>query len=164
MIAASASAFIQENLVSLSPLPTEEELERLREARRIEARRRVEEERRQLELQAAARRLREESTPTDTPSARVVAAEVKFTPNGSEGSIVVPDVGWNPEQRKLPTSRGGLGKSDDPMLQQMDIIRGYIRQARDARRFDELHMLEDNLRLLQQEYWAQHERDKSNRS
>jgi rabenosyn-5 len=41
------------------------------------------------------------------------------------------------------------------MLQQMEIIRGYIRQAKTAKRLDEVAMLEQNLRDLQLEYQRQ---------
>ena len=39
------------------------------------------------------------------------------------------------------------------MVQQMDIIRGYIRQAHQANKLDEVQMLEQNLKDLQREYW-----------
>ena len=60
--------------------------------------------------------------------------------------------------------------NDDPMVQQMTIIRGYIQQARDANRsvgiltwiclttvcrFDEVSMLETNLKMLQEEFKRQ---------
>merc|ERR1711862_725984 len=38
--------------------------------------------------------------------------------------------------------------TDDPMLQQIQIITGYIAQARQQNRFDEVHMLETNLNML----------------
>ena len=46
------------------------------------------------------------------------------------------------------------------MLQQMEIIRGYIRQARQAQRLDEVAMLEQNLRDLQLEYTRQQQQSK----
>lgn len=58
--------------------------------------------------------------------------------------------GWKPE-----------GETDhasfisDPMLQQMEIIRGYIRQAKQAHRLDEVTMLEQNLQDLQLEFSKQ---------
>merc|ERR1711913_239961 len=44
---------------------------------------------------------------------------------------------------------------DDPMIQQMNIIRDYIQQARSANRFDEVSMLENNLKELQVEFRRQ---------
>ena len=46
--------------------------------------------------------------------------------------------------------------SEDPMIQQMNIIRGFIRDARQANRFDEVHILEKNLQDLQEEFKKQH--------
>ena len=63
--------------------------------------------------------------------------------------------GWKPDAANTSAAYHG----EDPMVQQMNIIRGYIRQAQEARRWDEVHMLEENLRELQQEYWAQAEHD-----
>ena len=56
--------------------------------------------------------------------------------------------GWKPSEVAV-TARS----QDDPMVQQMDIIRGYIKQARQANKLDEVQMLENNLKDLQQEYW-----------
>ena len=50
---------------------------------------------------------------------------------------------------------------DDPMVQQMNIIRSYVKQAREAQKWDEVQMLEDNLRELQLEYWRQEEPKKA---
>jgi rabenosyn-5 len=41
------------------------------------------------------------------------------------------------------------------MVQQMNIIRGYIKQARQAEKLDEVKMLEQNLKDLQREYLRQ---------
>lgn len=42
--------------------------------------------------------------------------------------------------------------NDDPMVQQMNNIRAYVQQARVAQKWDEVEMLEANLRELE-EYW-----------
>ena len=155
MIAAQASAFLQENLLSLPKLPTAEELERLHEAKRIEAQRRIAEERR---VEQEQRRRREEAErlaskepgggsqhrrTTSAPDVKLNRAEVEMLS------------GWKPDAAESRAGHHG----EDPMVQQMNIIRGYIRQAQEARRWDEVHMLEENLRELQQEYWAQAEPD-----
>lgn len=41
---------------------------------------------------------------------------------------------------------------DDPLLQQIENIQSFLRQAREAQRMDEVAMLEENLRQLQDEY------------
>jgi len=155
MIAAQASAFLQENLLSLPKLPTEEELERLHEAKRLEAQRRIAEERR---LEQEQRRRREEADKLTNMTSKDVTSshhrrtasspEVKF--NKSEVEVLS---GWKPDAANTTASHHG----EDPMVQQMNIIRGYIRQAQEARRWDEVSMLEENLRELQQEYWTQAE-------
>lgn len=38
-------------------------------------------------------------------------------------------------------------------VQQINIIRGYLKQARQAQRHDEVEMLEENLRQLEDEYY-----------
>ena len=43
------------------------------------------------------------------------------------------------------------------MLQQIQIITGYIAQARQQNRFDEVHMLETNLKMLKDEFRRQSE-------
>ncbi|XP_072026267.1 rabenosyn-5-like [Amphiura filiformis] len=45
-----------------------------------------------------------------------------------------------------------LSQSQDPMIQQMKIIQNYIDQATHAKRWDEVNMLEANLKDLQLEY------------
>lgn len=37
----------------------------------------------------------------------------------------------------------------------MNIIRGYLKQAKQAQRHDEVEMLQDNLRHLEEEYYRQ---------
>lgn len=43
--------------------------------------------------------------------------------------------------------------SDNPMVEQMNIIRNYIKQAKEAYRFDEVASLEKNLQELNEEYF-----------
>ncbi|XP_028162515.1 uncharacterized protein LOC114354363 [Ostrinia furnacalis] len=44
---------------------------------------------------------------------------------------------------------------DDPLLEQMNIIRGYIKEARKELRFEEVAILEANLKELKKEYQFQ---------
>lgn len=57
-------------------------------------------------------------------------------------------VGWLPSSDSQ-SAGGGL---KDPLLQQIDNIQSFLRQAREARRADEVAMLGENLRQLQDEY------------
>ena len=52
-------------------------------------------------------------------------------------------------------TEGSKTNVDDPMLQQINIIRGYVKQAKQAQKYDEVRMLEENLKDLQQEWWRQ---------
>lgn len=56
--------------------------------------------------------------------------------------------GWLPSA----DSGGARGELDDPLLQQIENIQSFLRQARQAKRTDEVDMLEENLRQLQDEY------------
>merc|ERR1712025_734318 len=81
-----------------------------------------------------------------------MGGKMKQSPSGSKfnQSSVSYDSGFvlssDNQQREIVT-----GVTDDPMLQQIQIIRGYIAQARQQNRFDEVHMLETNLQMLQEE-------------
>lgn len=57
-----------------------------------------------------------------------------------------PEQGWSPNSVKAPP------EEEDPLAQQMAIIRGYIQQARQSQRYEELASLEANLLELKQEY------------
>lgn len=54
----------------------------------------------------------------------------------------------------LPSADSALTRSEleDPLLQQIENIQSFLRQAREAKRTDEVAMLEENLRQLQDEY------------
>ena len=54
----------------------------------------------------------------------------------------------------LPSADSGHTRSEfeDPLLQQIENIQSFLRQAREAQRADEVAMLEENLRQLQDEY------------
>lgn len=56
--------------------------------------------------------------------------------------------GWLPSA----DSANARTELDDPLLQQIENIQSFLRQAREARRMDEVAMLEENLRQLQDEY------------
>lgn len=55
--------------------------------------------------------------------------------------------GWSPA-----ISDNAKENNDDPILQQIEIVKGFIQQARKAMKFDEVASLEANLRELKKEY------------
>ena len=142
----AAVNFIKETLVGLPSLPNDSELEKIRERKKEEIARRVLEERKKQEEARQKYQNLQERRRSETP------AKMKQSPSGSKfnQSSVSYDSGFvlssNNQQRDIVT-----GVTDDPMLQQIQIIRGYIAQARQQNRFDEVHMLETNLQMLQEE-------------
>ena len=66
---------------------------------------------------------------------------------------VTKDVGWKPSAPEVLSVQ-------DPMLQQMNNIRGYLQQAKSANKWDEVEMLEQNLRELE-EYWRSTQGERS---
>jgi len=142
----AAVNFIKETLVGLPSLPSDEELEKIKERKKEEIAKRVLEERRRQEEARLKYQSLQERRRSDTPS------KMKLSPSGSKfnQSSVSYESGFvlssNNQQRDIVS-----GVTDDPMLQQIQIIRGYIAQARQQNRFDEVHMLETNLQMLQEE-------------
>ena len=153
------AGYLQQSMGRLQQLPSIDKLAELQEERKQAALRRVEEERKRVE--ALERKQAESRRP---PGPRGI-------PEGAEkdvsGRVIKPE-----NHRRTASSGGGwkpveitseLGKIDnaDPMLQQINIIRSYVKQAREAEKWDEVNMLEDNLKMLQQEYWRQSRENKA---
>lgn len=67
------------------------------------------------------------------------------------GPRLTKAAGWLPQSDSLHTR----SELDDPLLQQIKNIESFLRQARSANRTDEVAMLEENLRQLQDEFDAQ---------
>ncbi|VVC25493.1 Hypothetical protein CINCED_3A023657 [Cinara cedri] len=62
------------------------------------------------------------------------------------GAILKLEDGWS------PVTNANVN-SDNPMVEQMNIIKNYIKQAKEAHRFDEVASLERNLQELNEEYF-----------
>ena len=124
----------------LQSLPTEGDILKLQEARRLDTERRIQQERRhQMALTQQRARQKNDESP-------------KVEGRRKQQDVVVKSSGWHPSEN---VSRATAMDGTDPMVQQMGIIREYIKQARQASKWDEVRMLEENLRHLQQEYWRQ---------
>ncbi|KAM8799663.1 rabenosyn-5 [Eudromia elegans] len=131
MIRYSATLFVQEKLLGLMSLPTKDQYEELKKKRlhmmTLEAYRKQEEKRKDLISISAA-------------SANGDATHLK------KGTVRKSE-GW------LPTSRiSRESEIADPLLQQIDNITSFIKQAKAANRIDEVRMLQENLSQLQDEY------------
>lgn len=139
MVRYSATLFVQEKLLGLMSLPTKEKYEELKEKRRQENEQKLQRER-QAALEAQRRRDEKKKDTLPRPS-DTLNGELK-----QPGRIRKVE-GWLPTSG-VPRNR----ETSDPLLQQIENITSYIQQAQAAGRMDEVHMLEENLRQLQDEY------------
>lgn len=158
-----ASSFLQQHIVGLPPLPTEEALHRLQLKRQKEVQGRIAIEK-QRALEAHQQYLRsaqgkKEVSPKRESSSSSSQTKNSFHKRNLSDAVVTSATGWGPESS---ASCGNSAENDtDPMIQQMQIIRNYIRQAREAQLYDEVQILETNLKELQEEFWAQKRRASS---
>lgn len=153
-----ASNVMQENVIGLQALPTEEQYAALQERRKQQVQRRIAMERQAtLEAQEREMKQREQREQKDQLSKPVVGGSGSSSSNakvkqreGKERSGSQILSGWIPSESTI-----NFNDKDDPMIQQMNIIRGYIKQAKQAQKLDEVTMLEQNLKELGQEYLRQ---------
>ena len=137
-----ASHFMQDHMMMLQSLPTEDEVLKLQEARQLETERRIQQERHhQVELEQRRRREQQKNKEQGKDEGK----------RKQQKDAVVMSSGWQPSENVRRAAMDG----SDPMVQQMEIIRGYMKQAQQAGKWDEVNMLEENLHQLQQEYWEQ---------
>ncbi|NXL08991.1 RBNS5 protein, partial [Mesembrinibis cayennensis] len=132
MIRYSATLFVQEKLLGLMSLPTKDQYEELKKRRLHMVR--------QVALETHGK---QEEKQKDSRSAAAVNGDATHLKKGT----VRKSEGW------LPTSSiSRESEIADPLLQQIDNITSFIKQAKAANRIDEVHMLQENLRQLQDEY------------
>ncbi|XP_077181427.1 rabenosyn-5 [Paroedura picta] len=141
MIRYSATLFVQEKLLGLMSLPTKDQYEELKEKKKHEMDRKL-----QMERQAtfdSHRKLEERHMDVVSRSLAASNGEISHP----KRVAVKKAEGW------LPTaSISRQQECTDPLLQQIDNITSFIKQAKDADRLDEVRMLQENLRQLQDEY------------
>ncbi|XP_010212403.1 PREDICTED: rabenosyn-5 [Tinamus guttatus] len=131
MIRYSATLFVQEKLLGLMSLPTKDQYEELKKKRL------------QMVALEAYRKQEEKQKDLISRSAATVNGEATHLKKGT----VRKSEGW------LPTSSiSRESERADPLLQQIDNITSFIKQAKAANRIDEVRMLQENLRQLQDEY------------
>ncbi|XP_064289277.1 LOW QUALITY PROTEIN: rabenosyn-5 [Passer domesticus] len=130
MIRYSATLFVQEKLLGLMSLPTKDQYEELKK-RRLHM----------VTLETQGRQ--EEKQEFISISASAVNGDETHVKKGT----VKKSEGW------LPTSSISREcERADPLLQQIDNITSFIKQAKAANRIDEVHTLQENLMQLQDEY------------
>ncbi|XP_073943581.1 LOW QUALITY PROTEIN: rabenosyn-5 [Choristoneura fumiferana] len=129
----AASHFIKEELLSLRKLPTESQIEEVRRQRYARAERQIQRERERAHAQGSG-----------------------------SGGPAHPAHGAGGGGAAHPAPRHTLHHDDNnPLLEQMNIIRDYIKEARKELKFEEVAMLEANLKELKKEYQLQMLSDKS---
>ncbi|XP_067684205.1 rabenosyn-5-like [Haliotis asinina] len=136
-----ASNFMQDNLLGLQALPTEEEYKRLQGRRKEEIQRKIAAERQ------AAMEAQEKERRQDEPGVKSPTESVKQLGHKRSDSQDSVGRGWKPTE-VVPN----VDKDDDPMVTQIKIIHGYIQQATKAERWDEVAMLKQNLKDLKAAY------------
>lgn len=147
-------------------LPTKEKYEDLKEKRRQEQEKRLEQERLVSPCKGTPQLFTrvERSKHSGLPSRQAAQETLKRRQESERRRPPVSANGELPQARRAPqmTKAGGWlpsadsgslrGELDDPLLQQIENIQSFLRQAREAKRTDEVAMLEENLRQLQDEY------------
>ncbi|XP_006824123.1 rabenosyn-5-like [Saccoglossus kowalevskii] len=166
MIRQYVTSYLQDNMVTLQALPSRDQYERLKLEREAAIARRLEKQK-----QAAIEAQRQEDERRENEKRKqerfsFMTHQLSTSPSHSrdgvstERSVAKESVGkegWEPTQLPVAAS------ASDPMLLQMDIIRNYIQQARNAQKLDEVKMLESNLHELQSEYWKQKQSNVQNK-
>lgn len=157
-------SWVQEKLLGLMSLPTKEKYEELKAKRKQEQEKRLQQERlvRRVNytwfvhwtnkllnvLQTSARQASQETLrrrqelEKNRPPANGELPQAPREPRMTKAG------GWLPSADSVHTR----SELEDPLLQQIENIQSFLRQARQAQRADEVAMLEENLRQLQEEY------------
>lgn len=139
----SASHFLREFMLNLPALPSSEELVKLQEAHRQKVQLRIQQEKQAaLEAQQKSQRKTHKRELSSQST-------ISTSPKEPFQDTVFAEIG------SIADTNDQIGANDDPLLQQMNIIRNYIKQARLDQKYDEVQMLEANLKELQLEYMRQ---------
>lgn len=118
--------------------------------RRIEEERRAAAEREQKRKDENRRKDEQKKAEMEKERVRLEKLSLNLKLKSDTKDTAVIDSGWKPME--IGSNKTSF---DDPMLQQINIIRGYVKQAKQAQKYDEVRMLEENLKDLQQEWWRQ---------
>lgn len=123
--------FIKEYMLELPQIPVEDEIKKIQQKRIMEMNQKIERD----------RRLAQEAFEKFD-----FCGDVQYPATSSKSGSALKTVdNWSGYQEQT--------QSNDPLIIQINIVKGYIRQAREAMRFEEIESLEANLKELQHEYW-----------
>ncbi|XP_062539715.1 rabenosyn-5 [Armigeres subalbatus] len=158
----SCVSFIKERMLSIPPLPVEDEIKKIQLRKKQETARRIERERR-LALEAYERyELQSETTANYNGSSSSSTASTAEMTNGRfyGATTVAGSDNWSGYQ----AAGVAVSSSTDPLIDQINIVKGYIKQAREALRFEEVETLERNLSELTQEFYERQRRTEAGAS
>ncbi|XP_053678918.1 rabenosyn-5 [Anopheles nili] len=140
-------SYIKEQMLSIPALPLEEEIKKIQLRNKQETVRRLEQER-MLALEAYERYELQLTVGADFSNTNAVPRTKAV--NGRYGVAQWAMDNWS------GTQVGATNTSNsDPLIDQINIVKGYIKQAREAMRFEEIVTLERNLTELTQEFYCQ---------
>lgn len=143
-----ATNFMQDNMLGLQSLPSDEQYLKLQEARKLEIQKRIAAERQAtFEAQQREKKAKEQREQKEMALKNDQLKQAEARERSGSQKLA----GWIPNE----STHINFNNKDDPMIQQMNIIRSYIKQARQAGKLDEVQMLEQNLKELQNEYLRQ---------
>lgn len=158
----ASANFIKETLVGFQDVPSESEYEHLKKMRSELAVQRIEQEKNSARIARLKYEQKQQNEQIKKSfSSMTRSSSFKNGSGNNSTSNNKPQVSGHTSkvmnyEKGFVLSPGSSfvtnGHNDDPMLQQMDIIRGFIQEAKNAHRYDEVQMLEANLKELQTEY------------
>ncbi|CAO1323832.1 unnamed protein product [Diamesa tonsa] len=134
--------FIKENMLSIHPIPLEVEIKKIQEERISKLSHKIERDRRIA--QEAFERYE-----LGGSSSNAASSSTKSKPSSTMKAVENSSWVGHQENQQRRDSKG------DPLVEQINIIKSYIKQARDAMRFEEIETLEENLRELLHEFHLQ---------
>uniref|UniRef100_A0A182QNA2 FYVE-type domain-containing protein n=1 Tax=Anopheles farauti TaxID=69004 RepID=A0A182QNA2_9DIPT len=168
-------AYIKERMLSIPPLPVEEEIKKIQQKKREETARRLERERllalqayeryELLQTSAGAGGGDTASEPPNTVSSSSNSSSTASTAemtNGRQYGTATPFTVSTVDNWSGTQTGPLVNMTSDPLIDQINIVKGYIRQAREALRFEEVETLERNLAELTQEFYQRQQRDGEN--
>ncbi|XP_054727201.1 rabenosyn-5 [Anastrepha obliqua] len=134
----SCIQLIKDKMLSIPPLPAEEDIRKIQDRKRMEAEQRIETERRQAmeayERQALASNVSGIQNRTNNGTNYAYGSDLRSLDNWSAQPV-------------------NISQSEDPLIEQINIIKAYIKQARQEMNFEVVETLELNLRELQREFY-----------
>jgi rabenosyn-5 len=139
----SVIKFIKENMLTLPQIPVEEEIKKIQQKRVMELNQKIERDRR---LAQEAFEKYELSGNSGYPAAAAATSSSKPV------TVVKSVDNWSGYQHLMQSN-----PANDPLIEQINIIQSYIKQAREERRFEEIETLEANLQELRHEFWIRNQ-------